>query len=351
MRQRGLFASAFVIASAAGCAALPNWVTHAVPGQVAQAGPDAAFVSSPERILFINESEGLVSLRLDGRERRVLIAGECWYTAGTPSLYLIRCGHGREPGALYALDQGGQRARRLFEHVAWASLAPDGRALAAVTADRAHVVIMDLETLAERPLIDAPDSRRYVAVGYEGSDLVRIQWEEKSDRPELENHSIDVRVPDGAVINRRQWPTRWDSPAEQRRLGQRREPTYVGSLGDYSWITAFAGPSLRGCTSGGERCACGAGWELDVEEQTRLVWSRDGARPRTVARVVGRVPGSKELVPAPQIADVFVSSDCRTLGFHYDDKVYVVDVASGRIGFLVAGAALQPPAPAESAER
>src|SRR5690242_5271746 len=112
MRGRRLVL-AWVIASSAGCFALPHWVTHPVPGQVAQAATDAAFVSSPERILVINESEGLISLRLDGRERRVLIAGECWYTAGTPSLYLIRCGHGREPGALYALDQGGQRVRRL----------------------------------------------------------------------------------------------------------------------------------------------------------------------------------------------------------------------------------------------
>jgi hypothetical protein len=345
------FALAWVIASAAGCFALPNWVTHPVPGRVAHAGPDAAFVSSPERILVINETEGLVSLGLDGRARSVLIAGECWYTAGTPSLYLIRCGHGPDPGALYALDQGGRRVRRLFEHVAWAHLAPDGRALAAVTADGAHVVIMDLETLAERSLIDAPDSRRYIAVDYEDTDLVRIQWKGIIGRPDIENHSLDVRVSDGAVVKRRRWPTRWDSFGGQSSLGRRRVPTYVGSLRDYSWITTFAGPSLGGCTSGGERCACGADWQLDIEEQTRLVWSRPGARPRTVARVEGRQQGSKELGPTPQIADVFVSSDCRAFGFHYDDKVYVVDVASGRIGLLATGAALLAPAPTDRVER
>jgi hypothetical protein len=76
---------------------------------------DLAFVTAQEQILLL-APDGLVSVRLDGRQRRVLVeAAGCRFLGGQPNRLLVRCG-----GGLYALERdrvsplaGDERAPRL----------------------------------------------------------------------------------------------------------------------------------------------------------------------------------------------------------------------------------------------
>ena len=82
------------------------------------------------------------------------------------------------------------------------------------------------------------------------------------------------------------------------------------------------------------------------DRRRRHAQRRDRRRaPPVLAKIRGRVQGNYEYGPAPRLEQLFVSSDCATVGFRYVERVYLVDVASGRVGMLSDGRALRSPLP------
>ena len=274
-----------------------------LPGHVYHALSHTAFIRTDERLLGLAE-DGVVSVRLDGTDRKVIIAGQsCYWQFGSNRTYLITCDK-----TLYVLDQGGRRVRRLAHPIVSMNardISPDGKQLAIVPPTQREVLLIDLDTLSERSLASPKPGRKFTGVEYpDKPGTLQVRWESSNGGPDGSGSSgvITFNLEDGTTT------------ANQRRTRIRLS-------------TLTPEPVTITCTNG--NCDCNR--QIEADDETVLRITADG-HTRALAHVLCRLQGNWEYGPAPKIRNIFQTKDCQTIGFEYDHQIYLIDVTTGQIG-------------------
>lgn len=286
----------------------------AQPGRVSGLQPDARFVTETEPLLVM-APEGIVFVRTDGSERRLLVPASAFASYYYPRVldhapswsaflvesdgraYLVR----REPMEVVALAPGAS--------VHGARFSPDGSqaALVASWPQRDELVVVDV---ASDGSAGAPRRVELDAHGYVG--LVR--WADEGQ--------VVLREETGAGC----WLTDARSFA--------RSPTPCPAV-----VGASEPPTEISCADGRRVSVVALSGQTIVRD---AIVVREPAGERVAVRVEGWVQGRSGFAgsSAPSLTDLGVGASCRFGVFRYDETAYVFELATGRSARLSRASAM-----------
>jgi hypothetical protein len=295
--------------------------SHAVVGTVSNRQPDARFVTDDEPLLVM-ATEGLLLLRMNGTDRRLLVPASSFASYGhsaevldhDPSWNVISMEAGGEPYLvrldpleLTPLAPGATLGNALFS--------PDGRqlAVAAIWHGRTELIVVDL---AEG---GALESTRRVELGDE-----YLQIDGWSDDGRIRMHEY-------ATASEHCWV------ADPLSLERQTVACDAGS------VSTVAAPAAR-CTEVGI-AETRARTSVSVADAIILHEPSGGERPLVVVDGWRQGVSGFDSTSAPSVQGFRFGTSCEYGVFLYDQVAYVVEIATGRTAALTTAYAVYRLAP------
>lgn len=276
------------------------------PGVLVGAGRDARFVTE-RATLWVQASDGVRSVALDGSGSRLVFRGSVSVQDVAPDFRKVVLSDSETNLLVGDVSTGSiVSVPQLAKRLSAAELSPDGTRIAATRhsdfslpqerwVDDDAIFIVDVATLAVTTL---PASST--------AWPTRVQWSA-----------------DGKAL----WLTMaFEKPSQ--------------------WVTLADGARKSGLSAPPEalrpdpraRSKCTQTLEADRWKSELRITDEPGATPRVLARLEGRERGFHDY--QPDFSNTILSPACRYALFHYDGRMWAVDVRGGSPGPVVAGDAL-----------